>query len=45
MRVFSCFKEELRGAQVRVRWSIKMFAHLMFGILALMADQLLRLVM
>jgi len=44
-RVFGRLKEEFGGDQVRVRGSAKVMAHLMFGIVALTADQLLRLVM
>jgi hypothetical protein len=42
-RVFSRLKDEYGAANVRVRGCIKVMAHLMFGILALTADQLLRL--
>ena len=41
-RVHSRLKDEYGGANVRVRGSVKVMAHLMFGILALTADQLLR---
>jgi hypothetical protein len=41
-RVFGRFKEEFGGAYMRVRGAVKVMAHLMFGILALTADQLLR---
>lgn len=44
-RVFGRLKEEFGGNQVRVRGPAKVMAHLMFGMLALTADQLLRLVM
>jgi len=44
-RVFSRFKDEFGGETVRVRGPVKVMAHLMFGILVLTADQLLRLVM
>ena len=44
-RVFGRLKEEFGGDQVRVRGPAKVMAHLMFGIVALTADQLLRLVM
>jgi len=37
-------KEEFGACMVRVRGAAKVFAHLMFGILALAADQLLKLV-
>ena len=42
-RVFSRLKDEYGAASVRVRGSVKVMAHLMFGILALSADQILRL--
>jgi hypothetical protein len=42
-RVFSRLKDEFGGRYVRVRGAAKVMAHLMFGILALTADQLLRL--
>ena len=41
-RVYSRLKDEYGGAQVRVRGGAKVMAHLMFGILALTADQILR---
>jgi hypothetical protein len=41
-RVHSRLKDEYGGANVRVRGNVKVMAHLMFGILALTADQLLR---
>lgn len=41
-RVFGRLKEEFGGATVRVRGACKVMAHLMFGILALTADQILR---
>ena len=41
-RVFSRLKDEYGAASVRVRGSAKVMTHLMFGILALTADQLLR---
>lgn len=41
-RVFGRLKEEFGGASVRVRGACKVMAHLMFGILALTADQILR---
>ena len=44
-RAFGRLKEEFGGRFVRVRGHAKVIAHLMFGILALTADQLLRLVM
>jgi Transposase DDE domain/Transposase domain (DUF772) len=37
-------KDEFGGRNVRVRGAMKVMAHLMFGILALTADQLLRMV-
>lgn len=40
-RVFSRLKDEFGGRMVRVRGNAKVFAHLMFGILALTADQLM----
>src|SRR5438270_2726888 len=43
-RVNARLKDEFGGRIVRVRGAPKVFAHLMFGILALTADQLLRLV-
>ncbi len=43
-RVNSRFKDEFGGRMVRVRGSIKVMCHLMFGILALTADQLMQLV-
>jgi hypothetical protein len=43
-RVNSRLKDEFGGRTVRVRGHAKVTAHLMFGILALTADQLLRLV-
>jgi hypothetical protein len=41
-RVNARLKEEFGGSTVRVRGPIKVMAHLMFGILALTADQILR---
>jgi hypothetical protein len=43
-RVNGRLKDEFGGKNVRVRGHAKVMAHLMFGILALTADQLLRLV-
>lgn len=43
-RVFSRLKDEFGGRYVRVRGHAKVLAHLMFGLLALTADQLTRLV-
>jgi transposase len=42
-RVYGRLKEEFGGQFVRVRGGAKVMAHLMFGILALTADQILRL--
>jgi hypothetical protein len=42
-RVFSRLKDEYGAANVRVRGWAKVMAHLMFGILALTADQIFRL--
>lgn len=42
-RVFGRIKDEFGGRMVRVRGNTKVFAHLMFGVLALTADQLMRL--
>jgi hypothetical protein len=42
-RVISRLKDEFGGRFVRVRGCAKVMAHLMFGILALTADQILRL--
>jgi len=41
-RVYARLKEEFGGQCVRVRGCAKVMAHLMFGILALTADQILR---
>ena len=41
-RVFSRLKDEYGAASVRVRGAAKVMTHLMFGILALTVDQLLR---
>ncbi len=43
-RVNSRLKDEFGGRMVRVRGSAKVMTHLMFGILALTADQLIKLV-
>jgi hypothetical protein len=43
-RVYARLKDEFGGRMVRVRGYTKVLAHLMFGILALTADQLMRLV-
>ena len=42
-RVYSRLKDEFGARMVRVRGAYKIMAHLMFGILALTVDQLLRL--
>jgi hypothetical protein len=42
-RVFGRLKEEFGGNTVRVRGPHKVMAHLMFGILALTVDQIMRL--
>lgn len=42
-RVYARLKQNFGGATVRVRGWAKVMAHLMFGILALTADQILRL--
>ena len=44
-RVNGRLKDEFGGREIRVRGAAKVMAHLMFGILALTADQLLRLVL
>lgn len=41
-RVYSRLKDEFGGRFIRIRGNQKVMAHLMFGILALTADQLLR---
>jgi hypothetical protein len=43
-RVNGRLKDEFGGRQIRVRGAAKVMAHLMFGVLALTADQLRRLV-
>ncbi len=43
-RVNSRLKDEFGGRTVRVRGGVKVMCHLMFGVLALTADQLMRLV-
>ena len=43
-RVNGRLKDEFGGKMVRVRGNAKVMAHLMFGIIALAADQLIRLV-
>jgi Transposase DDE domain/Transposase domain (DUF772) len=42
-RAYSRLKDEFGGRFVRVRGHVKVMAHLMFGVLALTVDQLLRL--
>ena len=42
-RVYARLKDEFGGRYVRVRGASKVMAHLMFGVLALTADQILRL--
>jgi hypothetical protein len=42
-RVYARLKDEFGGRYVRVRGANKVMAHLMFGVLALTADQILRL--
>ena len=42
-RVYARLKDEFGAGTVRVRGAVKVMAHLMFGILALTVDQLLRL--
>jgi len=44
-RVNSRLKDEFGGRMIRVRGALKVMAHLMFGILALTADQLLRMIL
>ncbi len=43
-RVNARLKDEFGGRMIRVRGAVKVMAHLMFGILALTADQMLRMV-
>ena len=43
-RVNARLKDEFGGRMIRVRGALKVMAHLMFGILALTADQLLRMI-
>jgi transposase len=43
-RSYGRLKDEFGARQVRVRGHCKVHAHIMFGILALFADQLLKLV-
>jgi hypothetical protein len=42
-RVYSRLKDEFGGRFIRLRGASKIFAHLMFGVLALTVDQLLKL--
>jgi hypothetical protein len=42
-RVYSRLKDEFGGRRIRVRGASKIMAHLMFGLLALTVDQLLKL--
>jgi hypothetical protein len=42
-RVYARLKDEFGGRQIRVRGAQKIMAHLMFGVLALTADQILKL--
>jgi hypothetical protein len=42
-RVYARLKDEFGGRQIRVRGPRKIMAHLMFGVLALTADQILKL--
>jgi hypothetical protein len=42
-RVNSRLKDEFGGRYVRVRGHAKVMAHLMFGVLALTVDQILRM--
>jgi hypothetical protein len=44
-RVNGRLKDEFGGRHVRVRGAAKVMAHLMFGVLALTADQILRLIL
>jgi hypothetical protein len=43
-RVNGTFKDNYGGRTIRVRGHAKVFSHIMFGILALTAEQLMRLV-
>ena len=43
-RVYGRLKDEFGGRMIRVRGYAKVMTHLMFGVLALSADQLMRLV-
>jgi hypothetical protein len=42
-RVNARIKDEFGGRHIRVRGAAKVMAHLMFGVVALTVDQLLRL--
>jgi hypothetical protein len=42
-RVYARLKDEFGGRHIRVRGAAKVMAHLMFGILVLTADQVLKL--
>jgi transposase len=42
-RVYARLKDEFGGRQIRVRGAKKIMAHLMFGVLALTADQIMKL--
>lgn len=42
-RVYARLKDEFGGREIRVRGAQKVMAHLMFGVLALTADQILKL--
>ncbi len=44
-RVYARLKDEFGAAHIRVRGAQKVMAHLMFGVLALTADQILKLVL
>jgi hypothetical protein len=44
-RVYARLKDEFGGREIRVRGAQKVMAHLMFGVLALTADQILKLAM
>ena len=43
-RLYGRLKDEFGAREVRVRGARKVMAHLMFGVLALTADQILKLV-
>ena len=43
-RVNARLKDEFGGRSIRVRGPAKVMAHLMFGVLALTADQILKLI-